>query len=49
MVFLLIEKLKMIKNFTFVKDSKGSLYFYGDLYRRFLILLSNEKNKEINI
>ena len=40
-IFLLIEKLKMIK--------KGSLYFYGDLYRRFHVLLFNEKNKKLNI
>ena len=28
------------------KGSNNSLYFYGDLYRRFHILLSSEKNQE---
>ena len=40
MVFLVIEKLKMIENFTFIKSSIDFLYFYGKLYRRFL---SNKK------
>ena len=45
-VFLLIEKLKTIKKFTFIKSSNDCLYFYGDLYRRFHILLSMQKTQE---
>ena len=37
MVFLLIEKLKIIQKFT----------LYGDLYTRFHILHSNEKNRKL--
>ena len=40
---VLIEKLKMIKSLLLYKSSNDSLYFYGDLYKRFHILLSNEK------
>ena len=40
MVFLVIEKLKMIEKSIFIKSSNDSLYFYGNLYRRFL---SNKK------
>ena len=43
MVFLLIEKLKMIKKFTFKKKVPSSWYFYGDLSRRLHILLFNKK------
>ena len=31
------------------KSSNNSLYFYGDLYRRFHILLSSEKKRKLNI
>ena len=30
----------------FRRSSNDSLYFYGDLHRRFHILLSREKNKQ---
>ena len=43
MISLLIEKLKMIKKFTFKKKVPSSLYFYGDLSRRLHILLFNKK------
>ena len=45
-VFLLIEKLKMIKKFTFIKSFNDTLNFYGNLYRRFHLLLSNEKTQK---
>ena len=45
MAFLLIEKLKIIKKFTFMKKFRWFSVLYGDLYRCFHILLPNE-NKE---
>ena len=50
MVFLLIEKLKMIKRFTFITKFQSFSVLYWRLYKPFNILLSNEKkNRKLNM
>ena len=49
-IFLLIQKSRMIKSSLLQKSFDNFLYFYGEIYRCFHILLSDEKKpKKLNI